>query len=223
MPKRARQHDRDRTSLWRADQEESEIKGDDKKFLNPKQKKKIAFINREFHSNADSVNAYIVFSHPAPTMSRPANVPPLEVMDPYQAAKVSAERCDGTLFMERLIRIDLASKNVKAVKNTGGQIAVTDSNPKLSIFVGNVDFACKEEDLRAFFEGVVSGERGPPGEDESENKDGARRPNLWVTRVRIIRDKETQLGKGFAYVQFAVGDSIVEIYCGLISRPPRLI
>jgi nucleolar protein 12 len=84
-----------------------------------------------------------------------------------------------------------------------------DGNPKLSVFVGNLDFGCKEEDLRVFLEGVVSSERGPPGEDASE--DGGKRLKTWVTRVRIVRDKETQLGKGFGYVQFADRECVDEI------------
>ncbi|KIM73678.1 hypothetical protein PILCRDRAFT_722317 [Piloderma croceum F 1598] len=199
--KQARQHDRDRTATWRADQEDSEIKADDKKFLNPKQKKKIAFINREFHSSADSVNAYIVFAHPVPALARPSNVPPPpETMDPFDAARHAVEKCDGTLFMERMIRVDFASKTAKEHSGT------VDGNPKLSVFVGNLDFGCKEEDLRVFFEGVVSGERGPPGDDEEDQK-----VKTWVTRVRIVRDKETQLGKGFAYVQFMDRECVDEI------------
>jgi len=153
------------------------------------------------------VNAYIVFAHPAPVVDRAANVPPLpEVMDPYEAARLAVERCDGTLFMERMIRVDLASKNAK----DGHQISTLGGNPKLSIFVGNLDFGCKEEDLRVFFDGIVSGERGPPGE-ESEDDDGDKKPITWVTRVRIVRDKETQVGKGFGYVQFVDRECVDEI------------
>lgn len=196
-----RQHDRDRMAAWHAAaKEDVEIKADDKKFLNPGQKKKIAFINGEFHATADSVNAYIVFSHPPPAAARAANLPPLpETMDPYEAAKAAAEKCDGTIFLERMIRVDLAGKAA-----AGERVGLAEGNPKLSVFVGNLDFGCKEEDLRVFFEGVVGGERGPPGADASEDEDGETKAKTWVTRVRIVRDKETQLGKGFAYVQFAV-------------------
>ena len=85
-------------------------------------------------------------------------------------------------------------------------------DPKATLFVGNLEFTSKEEDLRAFFESVVVAERGKPGEkggDESDSEsdeedDGKDKPRTWVKRVRIIRDKDTQLGKGFAYVQFVV-------------------
>ena len=87
-------------------------------------------------------------------------------------------------------------------------------DPKATLFVGNLEFTSKEEDLRAFFESVVVAERGKPGEkgdddesdSESEEEDEGKKdkPRTWVKRVRIIRDKDTQLGKGFAYVQFVV-------------------
>jgi hypothetical protein len=32
-----------------------------------------------------------------------------------------------------------------------------------------------------------------------------RKPLTWVTRIRIVRDNATQLGRGFAYVEFMVG------------------
>jgi nucleolar protein 12 len=209
--KQGRAHDRERASTWRerkeAEEEEEIVKNDEKKFLNPGQKKKIAFINQEFHSTADTANAYVVFAHPLPAEHRPSNLPPPPpTMDPYEAAQLAAEKCDGTVFMDRMIRVDLVNK-----KGLGGDTkpfphqGATDTDPKLSVFVGNLDFASKEEDLRVFFEGVVSAERGPPEVDSDEEGDNSvTKPNSWVTRVRIVRDKETQLGKGFAYVQFVV-------------------
>jgi nucleolar protein 12 len=122
-------------------------------------------------------------------------------MDPYEAAKAAVEKCDGTVFMERMIRVDVVVGREAVERGNEGKEGVGD--PKLAVFVGNLDFASKEEDLRVFFEGVVSTERGPPPLKEDE--EGVKRPNTWVARVRIVRDKETQLGKGFAYIQFSVG------------------
>jgi nucleolar protein 12 len=56
-----------------------------------------------------------------------------------------------------------------------------------------LDYATKDEDLRVFFEGKVKAERGAKA-------DGGN----WVVGVRIIRDKETQMGKGFGYIHLAV-------------------
>ena len=211
--KTPRPHVQDRTATWRSKVDEKDdefVKQDDKKFLTPSQKKKIAFINQEFHSSADSVNAYVVFAHPVQVKDWPANLPPpKEVMDPYEAAKEAVEKCDGTVFLERMIRVDVVGREAVETRNEGKEGV---GDPKLAVFVGNLDFASKEEDLRAFFEGVVSAERGPPPLKEDE--EGVKKPNTWVTRVRIVRDKETQLGKGFAYIQFAVGFLLFWFFTG---------
>jgi nucleolar protein 12 len=49
-----------------------------------------------------------------------------------------------------MIRVDLASR--KDVVDEVGVGLV--GGPKLSVFVGNLDFASKEEDLRVYFEGL---------------------------------------------------------------------
>jgi nucleolar protein 12 len=185
------------------------VKKDDKTYLTTNQKKKIAFINQDFHNTADAVNAYIVFAHPPDTSARAANLPPLPpTLDPYEAAKLAVEKCNNTTFMERLIRVDhvgkigakVTSRSAEDEDIHGYAGPLQDADPKLSIFVGNLDFESKEEDLRVFFETLLEAEKGkPPGEGDAD------KPRTWVTHVRIVRDKDTQLGKGFAYVQFIVG------------------
>ena len=202
--KEPRPHDRERASVWRSktiDKDEAVMKQDEKKYITPGQKKKIAFINQEFHSTADTVNANIRFAHPINTADRPSNLPPIPpCLDPYEAARTAAEKGDGSLFMERIIRVDLVGKSNN--KEAGS----SDTDPKLSVFVGNLDFASKEEDLRVFFEGLMASERGLPPSNDDDDMDEERqsKPLTWVTRVRIVRDKDMQLGKGFAYVQFTV-------------------
>ncbi|KAF8443144.1 hypothetical protein L210DRAFT_3161164 [Boletus edulis BED1] len=207
--KQPRQHDRDRASSWRDAHAADEPKTDEKKFLTPSQKKKIAFINKGIHSDADSVHAYIVFAYPPPH-AKPANLPPPPpVMDPFDAAQMAVEKCNGTMFLDRMLRVDAVIKR-STVESLSDNTLLSSAtgDPKLTIFVGNLDFTSKEEDLRAFFEGIVSAERGPPDTEGSQDKDT---PKCWVTRVRIIRDKDTQLGKGFAYVQFSDRTSVDEI------------
>ncbi|THU91285.1 hypothetical protein K435DRAFT_863536 [Dendrothele bispora CBS 962.96] len=295
--KSSRQHDIDRSSSWKSKSKdnnnaEDEASKEEKVFLTPAQKKKIAFINQEFHSNADTCHAYIVFAHPIPTdvassSTRNPNVPPSEpVMDPYTAARLAKEACDGSIFMERAIRVDVVAKSSKALGGGAGeglkrskeaeQIIKSDVDPKRCVFVGNLDFESQEEDLRVFFEGVITGILGPrddegnvnveedeaegdglegqtdsddeeeeeensdeeeedgsEADDESEESDEENQKKTkvpkaiktpkptekketdkakrWVTRVRIIRDKDTQLGKGFAYVQFAASECVDNI------------
>ncbi|KAL0066185.1 Nucleolar protein 12 [Marasmius tenuissimus] len=230
-PKSSRPHDLERTSNWKGQHDEGET---EKKFLTPAQKKKVAFINQNFHESANDMHAYIVFAHPplpgadnAP--ARKSNLPPpAEVMDPYEAARLAKEVCDGSTFMDRVLRVDIAAKNpVAAVVNTEGRVVKTDVDPKKCVFVGNLDFESKEEDVRVFFEGVISSEKGPrPPDDgkEEEESDGEEaqagsKPRMWVKRVRIIRDKDTQLGKGFAYVQFVSHECVDEI---LALEPSKL-
>lgn len=220
-PKKApRPHEKERASVWRSkldEKDDEDVNRDEKRYLNPAQKKKIAFINQEFHSSAGTVNAYIVFAHPPNFEGRPANLPPPPLtMDPYQAALSAAEKCDGTIFMERMIRVDLVAKSKNAIPTTDSDEAVTkaavlETDHRLSVFVGNLDFASKEEDLRVFFESLMTTEKGQPsalrngGDQDGSAASDPKKPATWVTRVRIVRDKDTQLGKGFAYVQFAVG------------------
>lgn len=209
--KEGRQHDRDRAASWRAaqdkDAEDEAASAPAKTFLTPKEKKRIAFIKQEIHSGVDSVNAYVVFAHPVPAENRPKNLPPPKhVMDPYEAAKTVVKAANGSVFMERTLRLDLAVKGKgKAVELADAELV---GDPKATVFVGNLDFASKEEDVRAFFEGLMTVERGPPpassADTEGENKTEASKQPSWVKRVRLIRDKDTLLGKGFGYVQFAV-------------------
>lgn len=164
------QHSRDRAQTWSSRDAADDLSKDEKKFLTPQQKKKVAFIQQQFHEEADTTNCYIVFAHSAHS-------------DPYEAARIAAEKCNGIQFLGRVLRVDVVSKE-----------GPKDLDTKLCIFVGNLDFASKEDDLRVYFEGIVAKERGPSSDEGGK----------WVTKVRVIRDKETQLGKGFAYVQFAV-------------------
>ncbi|CAA7261564.1 unnamed protein product [Cyclocybe aegerita] len=218
--KEPRAHDKERATSWRNkrdEKDEENVKADEKKFLNPAQKKKIAFINQEFHASADSVNAYVVFAHPRSSEGRPANLPPLSpAMDPYEAAFQAASKCDGSLFMERMLRADLVGKNrgkaAPRKDDDGVEVpaGILEADPRLSVFVGNLDFASKEEDLRAFFESVVTAERGAPPEKDDGTMSETKKSS-WVTRVRIVRDKDTLLGKGFAYVQLADRECVDEL------------
>ena len=184
-----RPHSLDRTAEWRA------AKGDDVPAPQPRpgsaDKKRVAFIKHELHAEADAVTVYVVFGHGAD-------------LAPDEAAKGAVAALDNAQYLDHTLRADTVG---------GGK-----SDPKRTVFVGGLDFASREEDVRVFFEGVVGAERGPrsavAGDSDSDDEEGTGDPNAhgaklktWVTRVRIVRDKDTQLGKGIAYVQFAVRSS----------------
>jgi nucleolar protein 12 len=176
--KKSRAHERARAATWRETKEDKEDMKDMKKFQTPAQKKKVAFIKGELHTEAASANAYLVFGY-SPHRKPGSGLAP-HVLDPTEAARLAVERCDGTIFHERTIRVDRVGK-----RNASGD---SSSDPKRTLFVGNLDFASKEEDVRVFFEGVVATERGPPPEAEAEGQ-GAREASkrgAWVNRVRLV-------------------------------------
>jgi nucleolar protein 12 len=220
--KQPRQHDVDRVSSWRESNDaEASIIAAEKKYLTPQEKKRVAFIKHDFHEGMDVVTAYVVFAHPQPPHMRAANVPaPAPVLDPYQSARSAVEKCNGSVFNHRTLRVDYVHDNTRSHASGGS----TSGDPKLTIFVGNLDFESKEEDLRAFFEGLVSTERGQRAQEPDAAKDDEPRSCSWVTRVRLIRDKDTQLGKGFAYVQFTVSYISFSLslfsFHSFISLPP---
>jgi nucleolar protein 12 len=195
-----------RAAEWRSQEDEAaERPGSGKVYLDPAEKKRIAFIKGEFHEGADAVHAYVVFAHPAP--NRSLNVPP--IFDPYEAAKLAAKKCDGVVYMERTLRVDHVGSTAAGVSKRGGTGHL---DPRRSIFVGNLDFQSKEEDIRAYFEALLTTERGPPGEDDEGDEgessaDPVASTKTWVVHVRLVRDQDTQLGKGFAYIEFAVSPS----------------
>lgn len=216
-----------RAAAWREEQDklESVDKRDReeadkaKSFIDAKGKRKVAFIKKDvsrsslevrirfkessadqqFHSELDACNAYVVFAHPHP--DRPNNVAP--VLDPFEAAdKVLA--ANGSDFMTRTIRVDrLRLPSAVALESATNALSKrsawlpTNADPKKSLFIGGLDYASKEEDVRVYFEEMVKAERGSSAE-------------RYVTAVRLIRDGATQLGKGFGYVHFKVShDSYV--------------
>lgn len=194
-----------------SEREDSLSRGSKVAFLSPTERKRIAFFKGEFHKAADSVHAYIVFAY---TKASGDHKPTKdhEPLHPFEAAQLAVEQCDGLLFMDRTLRVDRVGQwRVGIGQESGAGDGLGD--PRVTLFVGNLEFAAREEDLRVWFEGVVSQERGPPpgiyrGGSEGNDAAGGRvqreRDSRWVHSVRIVRDRGTQLGKGFAYVRFLV-------------------
>ncbi|KAJ7099333.1 hypothetical protein B0H15DRAFT_543104 [Mycena belliarum] len=190
-------HSKSRASTWRqssaADAKTQAAADGDaaKEYLTPAQKKKILFIQGAFHPEANGVNAYVVLAHHTDDAA--------DADTPYAAAQLIAHAANASMFMERTLRVDVCGRLPDSDGGPSG-------DPKLSIFIGNLDFASREGDVRDFFEGVVAAERGPaPAASEADST------GRWVQNVRLIRDRETQLGKGFGYVRFSDRECVDEI------------
>ncbi|KAL1705230.1 hypothetical protein EV121DRAFT_279793 [Schizophyllum commune] len=208
-------HANTRTSTWRANQnDDEEAPAPAKTYLTPAEKKRIAAITGDLGEKANSVTAYLVLAHPAP---RPANLPPLPTADPYQAAIQIASKMDGVEWEGRVLRVDLARRDPAVLAAVATTATTTETpvdltallpDPKRTLFVGNLDYGAKEDDVRAFFEAedAVSDEEegSEAGSDAEETETPAKSstPTHHVARVRIVRDPATGVGKGFAYVQF---------------------
>ncbi|KAJ1303601.1 hypothetical protein OPQ81_011784 [Rhizoctonia solani] len=241
-PATSSEHNKTRAAEWRAAQDPESTTH--KTFQTPAQKKKTAYITGALHESAkSSASAYVVFAYPHPVEgSEPA-------WDPVEVAARAVLACNGTTFMDRVLRVDRVGKREE-----------DKPDPRTMIFVGNLDFEVDEDAVRKLFEELVEKERGKSdalgdnldsesggsddvdggksedeeGEDEEESESGKEKNEAkeaeesgpskatpaplhsattkgWVKSVRIIKDKDTQLGKGFGYVQFVDRASVDEI------------
>lgn len=118
-------------------------------------------------------------------------------MSPFEAAQ-QVLAANGSQLLGRTIRVDklrlpsaIGLETATSALSKRDAWLPTNTDPKKSLFVGGLDYAAKEEDVRVLFEELVKSERGASQE-------------RYVTSVRIVRDSATQLGKGFGYVHFKV-------------------
>lgn len=192
--------------------------------LTAQQKRKIAFIRQDLNERAESVHAYVRLGDPALVHAHRQRdgEPHDERLTGPVLATLLARALDNTVFEGRHLRADTVQRLEPHEMIEAGldQVHLPDGtplshrsastvDPKRTIFVGNLDFEAQEEEVRALFEKLVREERGEPPMVPSQavRLDGtpvsdAMRPGEWVESVRIVRDKATQLGKGFAYVKF---------------------
>ncbi|MCJ1378403.1 Nucleolar protein 12 [Xylographa soralifera] len=163
--------------------------------------KKAAFAKKDLmNATTKSTNAYVVYST--------AN-----------AAREAVKQLNGTVVLDRHLRVDGVAHP-----------AATDH--RRCVFVGNLGFVDDESAIRA-------------AEDEERGEKKARKQKppadveegLWqqfgkagtVESVRVVRDKTTRVGKGFAYVQYKDPNAVerallydAHAFPPLLPRPLRV-
>ncbi|CAN4076264.1 unnamed protein product [Withania somnifera] len=136
--------------------------------------RKASIIKKKLNDNADSVNAYVVFKS-------------------EESAQASLAH-NMAVVGGRHIRVDRACPPRKKMK--GDNSALYDN--KRTVFVGNLPFDVKDEEIYQLFSGMK--------EFESS-----------IEAVRVIRDPNTLLGKGIAYVLFKTREA-----ANVVSRKRNL-
>lgn len=118
------------------------------------------------------------------------------VLSTEAAARKVALKLNGSIVLDRHIHIDSFANPTR-----------TDN--KRCVFVGNLPFVDEETNQNPDEEGDAK--RRPKGKLPADAEEG-----LWRTfakcgkieSVRVVRDKATRVGKGFAYVQFEDGNGV---------------
>ncbi|KAK4692687.1 nucleolar protein 12, partial [Phenoliferia sp. Uapishka_3] len=228
---------RKRAKTWRDDEGEDErgVKGGFRKKqeeapeaekvnkrqpLTDGQKRRVAFIRGEINEGKKVCNAYLVL---APL---PASYDTLSMADILTAI---IQNTNGSTYEGMTLRADgvrprssastvaaakLASKPSKADSlappNTGPSYTVPPAEARRTLFMGGLDFAESEENVRAATEAILVKERGPSGEKG------------WVEGVRIVRDASTGLGKGFGYVLMRDAECVDELLALPFGQPLKV-
>lgn len=168
------------------------------------QKRRVAFIRGELNEGKKACNAYLVLE---PLAKGTTGLGLEDLMD------LIIKDVNGSTFESFTLRADRvrprsAAAAIAALKTTSKPSKSTEAlsasalvpaytvppvQARRTIFMGGLDFAENEENVRAATEAALVKARGPPGGDKG-----------WVEGVRLIRDASTGLGKGFGYVLLKV-------------------
>ncbi len=137
--------------------------------------KKAAFAKKELmDATTRSTNAYAIYSTAL-------------------GAREAKKRLNGTIVLDRHLRVDTVAHPAPI-------------DHRRCVFVGNLGFVDDESSLHAAEDDQVR-RKSPKTKEVADVEEG-----LWrqfgeagtVESVRVVRDKSTRVGKGFAYVQFLV-------------------
>ncbi|GAA5970865.1 hypothetical protein JCM11641_004486 [Rhodosporidiobolus odoratus] len=179
--------------------------------LTDAQKRRVAFIRGELNEGKKACNAYLVIE------SLPEEVDIRTVINALVATANNSSFHGMTLHADvvrpRSAAALLAAAQMAARPNTdlidvpknaaGDQHQVSATEARRTVFIGGLDFAENEENVRSATEAVLVRERG-------ESDSG------YVESVRIVRDASSGLGKGFCYVLLADEQCVDE----LLALPP---
>ena len=138
--------------------------------------KKASFVKKDImDATTKSTNAYVVYSTAL-------------------AAREAVVKLNGTVVLNRHLRVD-------------GVAHPSATDHRRCVFVGNLGFVNDESAIRAAEDGENGRTKARKQKEPADVEEG-----LWrqfgkageVESVRVVRDKTTRVGKGFAYVQFKV-------------------
>jgi nucleolar protein 12 len=136
--------------------------------------KKGAFAKKELMpATTKSTNAYVVYSSAF-------------------AAREAVKRLNGTMILERHLRVDGVAHPAK-------------TDHRRCVFVGNLGFVDDESMLDQGGENERKRSKIPSDVEEGLWRQFSKAGT--VESVRVVRDEKTRVGKGFAYVQFHVSST----------------
>ncbi|KAM0748356.1 hypothetical protein T439DRAFT_304769 [Meredithblackwellia eburnea MCA 4105] len=189
------------------------------------QKRRVAFFRGELNEGKKVCNAYLVLA-PLPTTFTEITI--------NQVIQLIIKHTNGSEFESLHLRADAVRPRSAAAlqaatqqssrpnktegptptpSSTTSAYSVPPQEARRTIFMGGLDFAESEENVRAATELVLVRERGVPA-----GPDGS----TWVENVRLIRDSGTGLGKGFGYVLLKDAECVDELLALPFGRPLKV-
>jgi nucleolar protein 12 len=163
-------------------------------FASSRVPKKAAFAKKELMDNTtQSTNAYAVYTT-------------------HLAAREATKKLNGSMILDRHLRVDSVAHPAKI-------------DHRRCVFVGNLGFVDDETNINAA-EDDENGKSRRKAKEPADVEEG-----LWrqfakagaVESVRVVRDKSTRVGKGFAYVQFEDANAVEgALLFNEKKYPPRL-